>query len=431
MAFQQSYFSLKLLRYFFIAIIPICFLISPYLVLLPILGICIIYKFIFKTNKESSFMIIFLFTTLFSGIAFIGLRLYDWAIIFAFIELLLSGEKIKIRLEIPAFFSIVLLIFLYNYHDYSIISIARYAFSLMLLTIILNKKSLFPVDKRIFNEIFISIIYFSIAIFLFTKIGIINNITSSILSTNVYVFKDEVRMNGFFSDPNKYMSYVFILIFLVKKYWEKGQQHFSILCLTFAAILSMSRTAIFVLILFFIGTKIMQTKKYQTILKISATAFFVISLLMIIAFPDLIGQWGNDFFLWSAEVLGREHTLMQNQSLSEDNRIIIWTSAMYYIAQSPLLGHGWLSFKEFLPYPTHNTALSLLLEGGVVALGNYIFLFRDLLFNKYWPIVLPLIIIPLVTLDLTDYRMEFLLLGVIWNEKSSMNVRKDKEYINS
>lgn len=417
MTFSQSGFVLKLLRYFFIAIIPFIYLISPYFVLIPIFMICLIYKYILGIKNESAFSIIFLFVTLFSGIAFLGIRLYDWAIIFGVIELLLSGQRIKIRLDVLAFFCAVLLVFLFNYHDYSIIAVARYFFSLMLLVILINKKKLFPTDGTLFYDIIISCIYFAITIFLFTQMGLLHNIDGGFVTTNVYIFNKEIRMNGFFSDPNKYMSFVFILIFVIERFWKQRKYDFKILCSSIAAILSLSRTAVLVLILFFVGKNILHTRKYQVLLKSLVIILGGVFILLVIVFPDSISQFGNDFFTWSSELLGREQTLKQNQSLSDDNRVLIWTSSMYFISQSPLLGHGWLSFKDLLPYPTHNTILSLLLDGGVFALGNFVFLFRELLFNRYWPIIFPLIIIPLVTLDLSDYRMEFFLLGVLWNER--------------
>lgn len=425
MAISQSGIPLKLLRYFFIAIIPFIYLISPYLVLIPICMICLIYKYTLSKKNESAFAVIFLFVTLFSGIAFLGIRLYDWAIIFGAIELFFNRQRIRVRLSVFAFFFSVILVFLFNYHDYSVMALARYFFSLMLLIILMNKKTnLFPTDGSIFYDIIISCIYFAIAIFLFTQMGLLHDIDSGIVTTNVYIFTKEARMNGFFSDPNKYMSFVFILAFIVERFWRQGKLELKILCVSLAAIFSLSRTSILVLMLFFFGRSILRTKKYQVLLKSSVIAVGGILALLVVAFPDSILELGNDFFTWSSEILGREQTLKQNQSLSDDNRILIWTSAMYFISQAPLLGHGWLSFKDLLPYPTHNTILSLLLDGGIFALGSSIFLFKDLLFNKYWPIIFPLIIIPLVTLDLSDYRMEFFLLGVLWNEEMHLKNAK-------
>jgi hypothetical protein len=417
MTFQKDGFLLELIKYFFIAIIPVCYLVTPYLVLVLVFLICLIYNHTFKSKHESSFIIIFLFCTLFSGFSFLGVRPYDWVIIFAFIELLLNRQRIKVRLDMLAFFGMVVLVFLLNYHDYSPIAIVRFLFSLILLLILMNKKKIFPSDKSAFRDIIICCIYFSITIYLFTQMGLINNIKSGLLTTNLYLFDKEVRMNGFFSDPNKYMSFVFIFILIVELFLEKEKRRTLILLASIAAVLSLSRTAILVLMIYFIGKVTLGSKKYRAVLKATLITGIMLFAMLILIFPTELSELGNDFFTWTSEVLGREQTLKQNQSLAEDNRILIWTSAMYFILQSPIIGHGWLSFKDLLSYPTHNTILSLLLDGGLFALISYIFLFRQLFFNRYWPIIIPLIIIPLVTLDLSDYRMEFFLLGLLWNQQ--------------
>lgn len=30
----------------------------------------------------------------------------------------------------------------------------------------------------------------------------------------------EIRLNGFFSDPNKYMAYIFILMYFIEIFWK-------------------------------------------------------------------------------------------------------------------------------------------------------------------------------------------------------------------
>ena len=120
----------------------------------------------------------------------------------------------------------------------------------------------------------------------------------------------------------------------------------------------------------------------------------------------------------SAKLLGREHTLKVNASFEDDNRMRIWMMAFNYIKQKPIIGYGWIANEQLLPYPTHNTLISLLLDGGLIVLMSYIYTFLPLFKNKRQDIVIPYIIVPLLLLDLGNYRLWYLLLGLV--------IKKDK-----
>ena len=75
---------------------------------------------------------------------------------------------------------------------------------------------------------------------------------SSFISTNVYIYSDEVRLNGFFSDPNKYMTFCLALLFIIDVFVENPTyKRNGILILSIATVLSMSRTALLCLGLYF------------------------------------------------------------------------------------------------------------------------------------------------------------------------------------
>lgn len=402
------------MRYLFLFAIPFLFIVSPYLVLVSVVILCCIYKRWFHIHHEPSFVFLFMFLTLFWGFTIAGLRLYDLAIVFGVISLFFSGYRLKIKLDIPIFMGIVLLVFLTNYHDYSAITVLRYFLALSLLFVVMNSKQLFPKQKKIFYDIIFTAIYFAISVYIFQVIGVFNNIESGLVQTNIYMDPKEIRLNGFFSDPNKYMAYIFILIYFIEIFWESNEKKWPLLFCALGTILSFSRTAILILLLYFLGKSFITKPKYKTLVSASLIAIFMIAIITLIAIPDTIAEWANDFFLFTGSILGREQTLKQMQSLGDDNRILIWQAAWDFIQDSPILGHGWLSERHLLPYPTHNTMFQLLLDGGIVTLVSFIALFRRLFFNSKWLIGLPLIIVPILVLDMSDFRMEYLALGTVW-----------------
>lgn len=402
------------IRYLLLLSIPFLFVISPYLVLGVVFILCLIYKRWFSIHHEPAFVFLFMFLMLFWGITIAGVRLYDLAIVFGFIGILFSGNRLKIKMDIPLFFASVLLIFFINYHDYSAITVVRYFLSLILLFTVMNTRQLFPKNKKIFNDIIVAAIYFAFCIYAFQATGIFSNTESGLVQTNIYMDPIEVRMNGFFSDPNKYMAYMFIFLYFIEIFWEDSERKLPLILCSAGTVLSFSRTAILVLLLFLLGKSLITKPKYKTLMSGIIVISFVFSILILFAIPDTVLEWANDFFIFTGSLFGREQTLKQMQSLGEDNRILIWKFALSYIQEAPLFGHGWLSERYLLPYPTHNTMLQLLLDGGIVALGSFIALFRRMFFNSKWLIGFPLLIVPILVLDMSDFRMEYLVLGAVW-----------------
>ena len=137
----------------------------------------------------------------------------------------------------------------------------------------------------------------------------------------------------------------------------------------------------------------------------------------VFALPDTISTTINTIYTVAARILGREHTLEINATLHDDNRMIIWRMAIECILRKPLLGYGWLSFSRLLPYPTHNTVLSLLLDGGIFVFLAYLYTIFPLLSNRNYNLLIPCVIIPSLVLDLGNYRIYFLLLALIVNRR--------------
>lgn len=94
-----------------------------------------------------------------------------------------------------------------------ILEVVRYFVSILLIVVVLNTKP----DMNLISESIIRIckvtLYNAIIVFAMIQLGRVHNYMSSFISTNVYIYSDEVRLNGFFSDPNKYMTFCLALLF--------------------------------------------------------------------------------------------------------------------------------------------------------------------------------------------------------------------------
>lgn len=99
--------------------------------------------------------------------------------------------------------------------------------------------------------------------------------------------------------------------------------------------------------------------------------------------------------------------------MKDDNRVYVWGKAIQFISQKPFWGNGWLAYQSLLPYPTHNTIVSLLLDGGAFVLTAYLYTFGPLFSNKRFGATISCVILPMLLLDLGNYRVLFLLLALI------------------
>lgn len=163
--------------------------------------------------------------------------------------------------------------------------------------------------------------------------------------------------------------------------------------------------------LFFKVIKVVYEK--SKVLLIVLGSAIIITIILLIVNPDVFSAGVNYLYVTSARLMGREHTLSINANMQSDNRTLIWKQAIGLIGERPILGYGWNSIRELLPYPTHNTVLELLLDSGIVGLVCYLILMRKLFFNKYYEYTIPFIWVPILLLDMGGYRVLFLLLGLV------------------
>ena len=80
-----------------------------------------------------------------------------------------------------------------------------------------------------------------------------------------------------------------------------------------------------------------------------------------------------------------------------------------------------MSYENLLPYPTHNTLIELMLDGGLVTTVPYLLFFMPMYKMKKWYLTLSCYLIPVMLLGLADYRLWFLILGIILNRRSTID----------
>ena len=362
------------------------------------------------------FVVLLLNGFVYSSVSFVGLRFYDWIIIFSFIYVLINRKgHVAIPVRLLIFSTSIFLIFLFHGMETNeILEVVRYFVSILLIVVVLNTQP----DINLISESIIRIckvtLYNAIIVFVMIQLGRVHNSMSSFFSTNVYIYSREVRLNGFFSDPNKYMTFCLALLFIIDLFVENPiYKRNGILILSIATVLSMSRTALLCLALYFFFKFLLKLKEKSFAFFLCCIITFSVVCIILLARPDIINRIINELYTLAAQVLGRKHTLEINATMKEDNRVYVWGKAIQFISQKPFFGNGWLAYESLLPYPTHNTVLSLLLDGGAFVLMIYLYIFWPLFSSKRLDATISCVILPMLMLDLGNYRMLFLLLALI------------------
>ena len=381
---------------------PFAFMANPLLFV-----VCITAQLVLQTlhgyRFSELFVVLLLNGFVYSSVSFAGLRFYDWIIIFSFAYVFINKRgHVAIPVRLLIFITSVFLVFLFHgMKTNEILEVVRYFVSILLIVVVLNTKP----DMNLISESIIRIckvtLYNAIIVFAMIQLGRVHNYMSSFISTNVYIYSDEIRLNGFFSDPNKYMTFCLALLFIIDVFVENPTyKRNGILILSIATVLSMSRTALLCLGLYFFVKLLLKLKEKSPVLFGCCIITFSVVCILLLATPDIINSIINELYTLAARVLGREHTLEINATMKDDNRVYVW-------------GNGWLAYQSLLPYPTHNTIVSLLLDGGAFVLTAYLYTFGPLFSNKRFGATISCVILPMLLLDLGNYRVLFLLLALI------------------
>lgn len=406
-----------------ILLTPLAYMLSPYAFVL--LFLFEVFLFIKNVDGEGNrFLLLMLLTVMCSCISIAGLRLYDLVILIAFIKtwIRIRGHFV-VSYNIFPLLAVVVIVGVLHSGSGNLTEMLRYIICFMLFITAFNNDYDFDQIKGKIAEISITNLYFAIVVFVLNGIGRISEYTG-IVASNIYIYSSasELRMNGFFSDPNKYMAFCLAMMFIVEIWMQNGKlKNWTMVILCISSLISMSRTAILSLLAYLFFKVIKITLQKSWILTVILCGVIISAVVLFVFNPMILNSLLNYLFVTSSKLMGRELTLSVNMNFQSDNRILIWEQAIELIKKQPLIGYGWNSIREMLPYPTHNTVLELLMDSGIIGLLCYLFLMSKLLFNKYYEYTIPFVWIPMLLLDMGGYRVLFLLLGCMYWENHTYN----------
>ena len=400
---------------------PISYIINLHLfVILMYIGGILLAQRTEKTGNR--FLLLMLYTTLFSGVSIAGFRPYDIIVLLQIISLIFTEKEIKMPIRIVPFLLVVLAGLLINYNSESLMEALRYIMCIIVIIKVRNDQFELDALNQEIIAIIICNIFYAIVVFGFIYSGRFMNYSSSIVNTNIYIYGKELRLNGFFSDPNKYMAFCFALLFIVGAFLKKSvKRTIMILMLILSSLIALSRTSLIVIFTFIVlrmANKIKKKSKSLFFALILSAIFIIIFVSLV---PDEVNNFFNRIYVLSSRFMGRNRQLELSSSLQGDNRTRIWRMSLGLIKQRPIIGYGWLSNEWLLPYPTHNSIFALLLDGGLVALIAYCIMLWPMFSNKRWDLVISCIIVPSLMLDLQNYRIWFLIFGLLICPNLSVN----------
>lgn len=382
------------------------------------------------TVEERCFKL-YLWSISFFGISISGIKIFDLVMIISLIIFFIHHKYIVVNksLNLILFFYLFIILqcvylFLtgYKYMNDSIPELERYLLSLtttLLFIQLVNKIDVNKIIKWLDKLSFLIILQ---ALVMFVVQGSLTAAESSVGPVSIQVFSDdsESRISAFFSDPNKMMCY-FLILLLIRILLETAihgkniKWHWQYLIYLIGAVISLARTSVISVILFIL-LFLCYRYLFRNNIQIGNFLLFMVTLivfLLIIQFQTAFFTWMDHFFESVLEVFGRTRTAQIDGNMTTDSRVLVWREAFNYIKQSPLFGNGLLSESNLLPIPTHNTVIQLLLDTGLIGILLYITgIFRPILEVVPFWLVLATMIIPMLFLDLGNFRLIFVVLGI-------------------
>lgn len=420
---------------------PIIYSISPNLIIISIL-IELIIIFSFKEEFYKRFWKMYLLSFTYFGMSILGIKIYD-LVMMIFIPNILIYKKIKI--DKKKLLQIIIIIFYFIYitviliiNDLNLNAISeytRYIQSFILFLVVLKTIT----DFKQFTEIFK---FFEVIAFKTMLTGIIMailsmkdliqyNYTNSVFSMDIYNISSELRVTGFFSDPNKYCMFFIVLLIIYEFYCYTQNSRKIIdrfnLKLIIPIIMSFSRMGLFTIALYFI-LKVINVK----LLKMNKKLIYMFNFAMILAssviiifFKSQVLEFINEIIYKTTKFLGRESTLRYSFDLVNDSRVIASKIALESVKNNIFIGNGLSYWKSLYYMPPHNTFVSIIQDTGII--GCVLFSLMNMYSLKKIPlhILITLLLLPMVTLDLQNYRLLFMLIGLMTTvDNDNLNIRR-------
>ncbi len=408
---------------------PISYMVSP------ILFICLIFVelwIVFSSKKidiNAKIVIGYLVCFTYTSVSVSIFKLYDLYLIILLPYILYLKKDLIFKLPKKYYiFSIIFLLYfginviIHPITKTTIIDYVRYiqCFILILAALLLlNKKSsLYQVVsffkliaiKSIISTLILGLFIYSNTLVLDSAIGL--------FKVNLFNASNEFRMSGFFTDPNK-LSVFFIMLLAIYEFTLYLNKKIvmldsTIILLIVPILLSMSRTGIITvigyLILKFISTIILRNNnKNIAIFNLVMVIGLVLGLTL---FSELILDIIDYAVYLITSLLGRDSTLEYSFSLTNDPRIISSTIALESVKDSLLVGNGLAYWSNIYYMPPHNTVVSLIQDSGLIGLSIALVPVIVAMFKAPLYIFITLILLPMLTLDLQNYRILYLVIAI-------------------
>lgn len=236
----------------------------------------------------------------------------------------------------------------------------------------------------------------------------------------LFLEEGEERISAFFTDPNKFMTYVLLLlsirVVMVIMQGNKVRWEWPFVLYLIVGTLSLSRTSVIVdaLVLSLVVFFGLAGRNKDNVLSKLMVVFGLVGTAVTLFYQQVL-SYASSFFKDVLILFGRTRTAEIDASVTEDSRVIVWEKAIKLIHDDFLLGHGLGSSKITLGMATHNTFIQLLFEAGIVGAVLFVMMFWIPVAKKtpIW-VAFPLILVPQMFLDLCNFRMSYVFLGVVY-----------------
>lgn len=324
----------KGMRYLSILMTPVAFIINPWLLLCMVVCQMISYLRCAETI-EDKFLLLFLCATTFTGISVFSFKIYDILILSFFVYAAARPDKdLYITSEQILYLFVVFAVSLFHFNNTALLETLRYVFSIMLMILIQSGHIEFRKYQSEILHIILANLYYALCVYILTSRELVQNYSGAVISTSIYIEYAEVRLNGFFTDPNKYAVFCFTMLILVKLFWDDGKiKKTAMFILGIAAVISGSRMGLVGIVVFFIFEGFSVFKEQNRIVTSFLFCGTLLAAAVWIVRPDIFTTILNAGYFLVTEILGREHTLELFRNVSEDGRVIIWKMAASYIAE--------------------------------------------------------------------------------------------------
>lgn len=388
--------------------------------------------FFVEENKINKYLYFYIVAASFFGVSVLGIKLYNWIVIIEFIILLLKKKILSINNNIyiyALFITYVVINTIIRSNELninaSLLSIGRLIFAFLALVVY---------SQSMFSEVDIKSLVKNIDFFMmllciqtmvmkvcYNVLGVLNGFDSIFFKVSVYgdisslqaMNGLESRGTGFFSDPNKLLCFIILLLCLRCTLSKSIKFDKAYLFYIIGMALTGSRLSYIVIVIFLIFKLLERIFKNTIIAFLNSLLVVVIIGLIVMLFNvplnDILGQLSNRLL----SLIGRSSSVNSSSDITSDNRFYIWNYALPYIKNHWIIGNGLASESTLLPFTTHNTVIYLLLDTGIIGTILY-FVFVLNVFYKYIGLInfIIFLLIPFMFLDLVDYNVIFFVMGI-------------------